>query len=895
MKRILVFLSLLVVVAGVSVMTQQPPIVDRELFFGDPEISGAQLSNDGKYISFIKPYNGVRNIWVKERNAPFESARPLTADTTRPVTRSFWSRDSKYILYTQDKGGDENFRVYSVDPNATGSPVPPSNDLTPVEKVRVMIIDVPKNTPNEILIGINDRRADLHDVYRLNVTTGERKLVRKNDSNVAGWLADLNGTLRLGVRINSAGGTDILRVDPDTLVVIYSVTADESADPSRFTPDGKKVYIVTNKGDKLDKTQLELFDLATGNTEVVDKDPLNEVDLGNVAFSDVTNELLATFYVGDRVRVYPKQKKFGEDWAKMKKALPDGEVSLASMTEDETVWMLTVSSDVDPGSRYIYDTKTGKAELVYQSRPNLPSKDLSPMKPVTYTARDGMIIHGYLTLPKGLPGKNLPTVMVIHGGPWARDTWGYDAEAQFLANRGYAVFQPNFRGSTGYGKKYLNAGNKQWGTGSMQHDITDAVQYLITEGVADAKRVAIYGGSYGGYATLAGLAFTPDLYAAGISYVGPSNIITLLNSIPPYWAPVKKIFAVRVGDMEDPKELKMLEAQSPLNSAKNIKAPLLVVQGANDPRVKKAESDQIVVAMRELGRGVEYIVASDEGHGFAGRDNRMAHYTAMERFFSKHLGGRHQESVTPEVQKKLAALTVDIRTVTMPEKPAAGGAVSVMTAFKGSMLKPYTAKYSTKVSTMGQELTVSSTRTVSEAQSGGKNVWRIIDVGSSPMGNAIDTLELDAATLLPVRRAGQQGMATMWFTFKSDGVEGKIVAGPQEMPINAKLAGPVLSDGAGIEIPLSTLPLAEGYTGTYEAFDMMQAKSKKMSLKVVGSENVTVPAGTFDTFKVEITPADGEAGGSTLWISKDSRRTVKSEVQLPPQMGGGKALGEMVK
>jgi len=885
----------LLLAATVHVWAQLPPLIDRELFFGDPEISGAQISPDGKSISFIKPFNGVRNIWVKDRFEPFEKARPITSDTLRPVTAYFWSRDSRYILYAQDKGGDENYRVYAVDPKAPGTPVPPAKDLTPMEKVRAIIIDVPKKTPQEILIGLNDRRADLHDVYRLNIVTGERTLIRRNDQNVAGWMTDLDGNLRLGVRINQTGGTEILRVDPDTLIVIYSVNAEESASPIRFTPDGKKFYLATNKGEKLDKIQLELFDLTTGKTSLVDKDPLNEVDFGNALFSDVTNELLATFYVGDRVRVYPKQKKFAEDWARLKKALPDGEISLTGTTADESLWMVAVSSDVDPGSRYLYDTKTGKAELLYRSRPNLPSQHLAPMKPVKYKARDGMTIHAYLTLPKGLPAKNLPTVLVIHGGPWARDVWGYNAEAQFLANRGYAVLQPNFRGSTGYGKKYLNAGNKQWGTGSMQHDITDGVRYLITQGIADPKRVAIYGGSYGGYATLAGLAFTPELYAAGLSYVGPSNIITLLNSIPPYWAPLKKIFAVRVGDMEKPEELKMLEAQSPLNSARNIKAPLLVVQGANDPRVKKAESDQIVVALRDLGRQVEYLVAPDEGHGFAGRDNRMAMYTAMERFFAKHIGGRYQESVTPEVQKKLNALTVDINTVKLPEKPAAVGMASVMAAFNASVLKPYSAKYITKVSMMGREMSVSSTRTLVQAEWAGKNIWRVVETGSGPMGQTVDTLDLDGATLFPIRRSAQQGMATLNFRFSPDAVEGKILAGPQEIPISAKLSAPVLSEGSGVEIAVSTLPLTEGFSGTIDVFATMQGKSRTMTVKVTGSEKVTVDAGTFDAVVVEIAASDGEGGATKLWISRDDRRVVKAETSLPAQMGGGKAVGEMVK
>jgi dipeptidyl aminopeptidase/acylaminoacyl peptidase len=763
-----------------------------------------------------------------------------------------------------------------------------------MEKVRAMIIDVPKNSPGEILVGLNDRRADLHDVYRLNIVTGEKKLVRTNDQNVAGWLADLEGNLRLGVRVNAAGGTEILRVDPDTLVVIYSVTSDEACGPERFTPDGKKFYMSTNKSAKLDKSQLVLFDLATGKTMLVDKDPMNEVDLSSALFSDVSNELLATFYVGDRVRVYPKQKQFGADWAKMKKALPDGEVSLTGTTADENVWMVVVSSDVDPGSRYIYDRRTGKAELLYRSRPNLPSKDLSPMKPMNYKARDGMTIHGYLTLPKGSAGKNLPTVMVIHGGPWARDGWGYNPEAQFLSNRGYAVFQLNFRGSTGYGKKYLNAGNKQWGTGAMQHDITDAVKFLISKGIADAKRVGIYGGSYGGYATLAGVAFTPDLYAAGVSYVGPSNIITLLNSIPPYWAPVKKIFAIRVGDMENPKEKKMLEAQSPLNSAKNIKAPLFVAQGANDPRVKKAESDQIVVALRDLGRPVEYIVAPDEGHGFAGKENRLAFYTAQEKFLAKHLGGRYQQSVTPEIQKKLDAITVDVKSVTLAEK-ASSSVTSVMKAFDGSKLKPSTTNYNSKISMMGRDVAMTSTRTIIQLESGGKKMWRVVEAGSGPMGQTVDTLDLDVVTLLPVRRAVKQGMATVNVNFTSTGVDGKIVMGPNQMPVNAKLSSPVLTDGAGTEIAVGSLPLVEGYSATLDVFDLMQAKASKMNLKVTGSEKVTVAGGTFDAYAVELSPAEGDGGNIKLWISKDDRRTVKSETKMSAQMGGGTASSELVK
>ena len=444
---------------------------------------------------------------------------------------------------------------------------------------------------------------------------------------------------------------------------------------------------------------------------------------------------------------------------------------------------------------------------------------------------------------------------------------------------------PNFRGSTGYGKKFLNAGNKQWGTGAMQHDITDGVKYLIKQKIADPKRVAIYGGSYGGYATLAGLAFTPDLYTAGLSYVGQSNIITLLKSIPAYWAPVKKIFSVRVGDQDNPADRTRLEAQSPLNSAKNITSPLLVVQGANDPRVKKAESDQIVVALRDLGRSVEYMVAPDEGHGFAGRNNRLAMYTAMERFFAKHLGGRYQESVSTPIKAQLEALTVDVKTVVMPVRTASGEPVAPA-QFNAKAMKASRATYNQTVSARGQTITASTTRSVAEAEFEGRKVWRVVEATSGAMGSAQDTLDLDAASLLPLRRGVQQGPMTIALAFSPEGVKGKI-AGGMDMPIDVKTTGAVLSDGPGVELPVATLPLAKGYKASFSVFDIMGSKANPMVLEVSGQEKVTTPAGTFDAHVVAISRADGEAGTIKLWVDTASSVVVKNETQLPAMIRRG--------
>lgn len=645
---------------------QKAPLIDRKLFFGNPEVSGAQLSPDGKFLAFRKPLNGVINIWVKGIDQPISAARPITEDKNRPVLIYFWSQDSKNILFGQDKGGNENFRIYAVSPTAKVAPgkrVPQAKDLTPYEKVQARIYAVPEKNPNIMIVGLNDRDPRFHDVYKIDISTGKRELIYKNDRNVASWVTDLEGNLRLAVVSLPDGGTQINRIEGDKFVEVYKCKFGETCSPIRFHKDGKQVYMVTNKGNDVDLSRLALFNPQTKQVEVVDSDPEKKVDFGAPIFSEKTEELIGTVYVGEKQRVYSKNQQFAADLAYLKKNLPDGELGLRSMTEDGQKMIVTLGSDIDPGSAYLFDRQGKKLSLLYQVLPELKREDLARMTPIRYTARDGLEIPAYLTLPVGKAARNLPVIVLPHGGPWARDVWGYDPFVQFLANRGYAVLQPNFRGSTGFGKSFLNAGNKQWGTGAMQHDITDGVNYLIKQGIAEQQRVGIFGGSYGGYATLAGLAFTPDLYAVGVSYVGPSNLITLLQSIPPYWEAGKAEFKLRMGDLDTPEGKEQLKRQSPLFSATNIKAPLMVIQGANDPRVKQAESDQIVVALRDLRRDVEYLLAPDEGHGFTQETNRLAVAAAMEKFFAKHLGGRYQESISPEVKKQLDDLTVDINTV----------------------------------------------------------------------------------------------------------------------------------------------------------------------------------------------------------------------------------------
>ena len=648
---------------------QQPPLIDREIFFGNPEYAGAQLSPDGKYISFIKPLNDVRNVWVKGVDEPFEKARPLTAEKKRPVSGYFWSWDSKYILFTKDNDGDENFNVFAVDPSAApaaGAQVPNPTNLTNAKGVRTIIYDVPDTEPDFIYIGINDRDKAWHDLYKVQISTGTKTLLRENKDRLTGWVFDNAGKARLATRSAPDGTTEVLRVDGDKFTSIYSCGVFESCSPSNFAKDDKRVYMTSNKGNR-DLIQLVLFDPETGKEEMVEQDPMGRVDIGNASFSNVTKELIATTYNDDRVRVYFKDKAFQKDYDFLKKRLGDREIAFGSSTKDESKFIISTFSDVDPGTVWIFDRKTKNLSTLYQVREKLDRKALSPMTPVRYKSSDGLEIPAYLTVPKGTTGKNLPLIVVPHGGPWGRDSWGYNSFAQFLANRGYAVLQPNFRASTGYGKKFLDAGNNQWGD-KMQDDITWGVKYLVDQGIADPKRVGIMGGSYGGYATLAGVTFTPDLYAAAVAIVAPSNLNTLLTTIPPYWEAARITFSKRMGDTNTPEGRAQLDRQSPLNSADKIKTPLMVVQGANDPRVNKREADQIVVALRDRGYPVQYLLADDEGHGFQRPVNNMAMFAAGEKFLAQYLGGRYQDTMTPAVSKRLGEITVDPKSVVLVKK-----------------------------------------------------------------------------------------------------------------------------------------------------------------------------------------------------------------------------------
>ncbi len=668
MFKFLFFITF-ILAAFIAISAQQPALVDRELFFGNPEISGSQLSPDGKFVSFIKPLNGVRNIFVKGTGEPFAAAKPITNETKRPIPSYFWSQDGKYVLFVKDNDGDENFNVYAVNPaDAAADKIPAARNLTEGKNVRAFIQAVPRSEPDAIYVGLNDRDPAWHDLYKISISTGQKNLIRKNTERLQGFVFDNNDKIRLATRSAENGDTEILRVEDDgKFTKIYDCNWRESCIPVRFHKDNKRVYLETNKGDR-DLTQLVLFDPVTLKEELVEQDPEKRVDFGGANFSDITNELILTSYDDDKTRLYFKDKSFEKEYNDIKKKLGGTrEINFQSNTKDEQKWIIVSNSDTDPGTVWLYDRKTKNLSTLYVIREKIPREAMSEMKAIRYKSSDGLEIPAYLTLPKGMEAKNLPLLVFPHGGPWARDSWGFNNFAQFFANRGYAVLEPNFRGSTGFGKKFLNAGNKQWGD-LMQDDITWGVKYLTAQGIVDSKRVGIMGGSYGGYATLAGVTFTPDVYAAAVAYVAPSNLNTLLASIPPYWEAGLKQFHERMGDPTTPEGKAQLDRQSPLNHVDKIKTPLMIVQGANDPRVKKAEADQIVVALRERNYPVEYLLAPDEGHGFQRPVNNMAMLMSVEKFLAKHLGGRFQDGGTPEVTQRLKDISVDVKTVTLAKK-----------------------------------------------------------------------------------------------------------------------------------------------------------------------------------------------------------------------------------
>ena len=633
------------------------PLIDREIFFGNPVIAAGQLSPDGKMIAFMKPYEGIINLYVKEVNQEFDEAKLLTKSKS-PIMGYFWTKDSKYILYVNDNDGDENMNVFSVDPY---SEEVKSHNLTPLDEVNVQIYEVSRKDPDFLWIGINDRDKAWHDLYRLQISTKILDLLYENNERITGWEFDWSEEIRMAYRTDENGFSEILSVtDLKDFKLIYKTNLQEGAQILGWTEDNKKAYLESNKGD-VDLSTLYEFDPDTQALKIITSDPENKVDFGNLFLHRHTRKILCISYVDDKRRRYWEDKEWEYLYAGFETKFPGREVGIMSTTDDYKQMLIATGGDKYASEVWSYDWNTNEYKHQYTARPDLKEVEdrLSSMEPISFMSSDGLTIPGYLTLPISAERKeNLPCVILVHGGPKGpRDHWGYNGTVQFLADRGYAVLQPNFRASGGYGKSFLNAGDRQWGK-LMQDDITWGAKFLIDQGIADPKKIAIMGGSSGGYATLAGLAFTPEVYACGVDIVGPSNLFTLLESIPPYWEAGRKWLYEMTGDPDTEDGKKLIKESSPLFSDDKINKPLMIVQGANDPRVKQAESDQIVEVLKENGHDVTYLLATDEGHGFRKPLNKLAMHVEVERFFAKHLGGDVQEQMEKKVKKTLEKLII---------------------------------------------------------------------------------------------------------------------------------------------------------------------------------------------------------------------------------------------
>lgn len=624
MKKITGLFILLVFVFACKQEPQKAPKIPMEDFFRNSEKTSFQLSPNGEYFSYLAPWESRLNVFVQKIDA--DSAVRITSETERDIPGYLWKGNNR-ILFVKDTGGDENYHLYGV--NTDGSDL---KGLTVFEKVRTEFIDDLKEVDDMVIVGMNKRDATVFDPYRLNVVTGEMTMLAENPGNIMGWMTDHDGKLRLATASDGVNTTILYRnTEEEPFKPVLTTSFKETVSPVLFTFDNKMVYALSNL--ERDKTALVIFDAANGKeTEVIYQ--TEEADIEGVNYSRKDKKLLAVSWTTDR----NKKHFFDAEAEALKKdieaKLPGYEVSVGSHNKDENKFMIRTYSDRSEGTYYYYDKESKELKKLADLSPWLNENDLCEMKPISYTSRDGITIQGYLTLPKGYEPKNLPVVINPHGGPWARDYWGFNPEVQFLANNGYAVLQMNFRGSTGFGKKFWQSSFKQWGR-TMQDDISDGVNWLIAQGIADPKRIAIYGGSYGGYATLAGLTLTPDLYAAGVDYVGVSNLFTFMNTIPPYWKPMLDMLYEMVGNPVT--DSLLLAEVSPVYQVDKIKAPLFVAQGANDPRVNKAESDQIVEALKTRGIDVEYMVKNNEGHGFANEENRFDFYRAMITFLDKHL------------------------------------------------------------------------------------------------------------------------------------------------------------------------------------------------------------------------------------------------------------------
>jgi len=621
-------LSMMLALSGTLASADLPPLIPREVLFGNPDRMNPRISPDGTMLAYVAPDEGALNVWV--RTVGRDDDRAVTRDRGHGIREYYWAPNGRQIIYLQDKDGDENWHLHVVD-----LPGNHERDLTPFENVQARIIAMEKQFPNQILISLNNRDPKLHDIYRADLKTADLSMVVRNEDGFGELIADHNLAVRAATKMNPDGSVNLLVRETESApwrtLVVWQPEDAMASGAVAFVPGNDGFYLLSSTGSNA--AELRAIDLA-GTETLLAGDPT--CDATEVLRHPVTHAAQAAGFYRERLQWKVLDPALEADFAAIAK-IRDGDFNITSRDDADQTWIVAFTTDDGPTYYYTYHRQNREVRLLFTGRKALESLALAKMQPIRIQSRDGLTIHGYLTLPPGLPPHNLPLVLEVHGGPWHRDHWGFRSDVQWLANRGYAVLQVNFRGSTGYGKNFVNAADREWG-GKMHDDLVDAVHWTIHKGLTDPKRVAIFGGSYGGYATLVGLTRTPDLFCCGAELVGPSNLITFMQTIPPYWKPWEPIIWTRVGHPE--KDAEFLKSRSPLFAVDRITRPLLIGQGLNDPRVKVSESRQMVEALKKAGRQVEYYEYPDEGHGFLRPENRIDFFAKVERFFAGHLGGR---------------------------------------------------------------------------------------------------------------------------------------------------------------------------------------------------------------------------------------------------------------
>ena len=899
---------------------QESALPDRARFVGHPAAADVRIAPDARSIAFLAPHDGVMQLWLVGRDTPLDSAVRLSDG---PVESYRWSRDSQYLLFFRDRDGDEHYHLHAVEADTTGAGSP--RDLTPYgEAVQARLYALPDTTPEFAVVGINDRDPSVHDVHRIRITTGERELLLQNDHGFVDWVIDVTGVPRVGVRHGPEGSGELIRVDGDTLTPVFGCGPDEQCVPLQYHWDNRRIYMVTNQGDR-DLTELVLFHPRTREEQLVDRDPDGRVDFGEAVFAPGSRELLATAYFDDTTRYYPHDSLFERDLPRLGEHLPLGRLRFGAATAEDAIWTVTVDNDSTGGLTYLFDRWNNTVDLVAQHR---PARDrVATSRWIRYPVRDGSTVPALLTVPAGDPASPAPAVVMPHDDPWQLQRVRSDPLVQFLASRGYAVLQPTTRGSVGYGETFLAAGNGGWGTGVMQHDLTDAASYLADQGIADPDRIGIVGMGYGGYAALAALAFTPDRFAAGVAVGGISDLIGFASSGPAHAARARATRTHRIGDPDEPEQRVRLGAQSPAGAWDQITAPVLLAHGTSDPHVAVDQTERVVAALRRSGRVVEYLRLQGEGRRLRHAENRVAFAAVLERFLGQHLGGRAQDSTAPAVATRIAQLTID------PSEPLGAVAVAVtapLPPVDGAAVRRAELRY--RITIAGDTTQAEFTRRVIRTSADGRDIWRIVDSAMVPIypmlefdtagiqvpqdggplpdlpaelpellptgdsAAAEDTVDLDRRTLLPLRRR-VGGPVNFSLRFTPDSVIGEYEVGEFFDDVEVALSAPVFSDASGLELAIATLPLVGGYETVLRVFDATLQRVVALTLAVTAAERVRVPAGEFDVFRVALIPVnDPEAETRMLLLRRDMPHIlIRGDMQTGSAQDGFRQTMELIE